>query len=313
MRRVAALLLVVALAACSGAPGGGGPTPSPPSDSSQGREFQEPGPLEVYFDTGYDLTSPRDFAASHLEREEAIAACMAKQGFDYVPSTIQEGSVVVGDGPPRGTRGFAETYGYGVWEGPENEPGQVNAMIDDSANAAYLNSLSPTARQAYDVALNGQMTVEGDAMTFDGTGCSGANGVGAGAAEDAFLAGVVEEAVAFLESLQQGTDARLAEVDAAWASCMTDAGYRDASPAAAEARVAEEASEYFAANSSSVDAELMAERAAEERRLALADMDCREEADWAARRRAAEIELQQEYVEAHREDLEALVEASAAG
>lgn len=54
-----------------------------------------------------------------------------------------------------------------------------------------------------------------------------------------------------------------------------------------------------------------AEQAAQERRLALADLDCQEATDWAARHRAIEIELQQEYVDAHRTELDALAEAGA--
>jgi len=39
------------------------------------------------------------------------------------------------------------------------------------------------------------------------------------------------------------------------------------------------------------------EQATQERRLALADLDCQEATDWAARHRAIEIELQQECVD----------------
>ena len=56
---------------------------------------------------------------------------------------------------------------------------------------------------------------------------------------------------------------------------------------------------------------MIADGAAEERRVAVADFECRETTDWAARHRAVEIELQQEYVDAHLADLEALVDAMA--
>ena len=55
--------------------------------------------------------------------------------------------------------------------------------------------------------------------------------------------------------------------------------------------------------------EEVAAGAAEELRLAAADHACRAQTDWHARHRAIEIELQQDYVDAHRADLEALTEA----
>lgn len=281
-----------------------GPTPTP--DAAGGAAT--PGPLERYLGDAVGGRTQGEVTAELAEREEAAAACMAAQGFDYVPMVMVPGSFEASDDPVRGTRKFAETYGYGVWRGPEIEPGQFTYMLDDSANQTYRASLSPEAQDAYDVALMGQRTDLGDGtVTYDGTGCTEVPAL-RDSPEAAYLRGVRQEVFDYLQSLWDGDDPRLAEIDAAWASCMRDAGYDDDSPHAAELRIIDEVTAAYGAGSALTPAQTD-ERAAAERALALADQDCRDATDWTARRRAVEHELQQEYVDAHRADLDALVRA----
>ncbi len=54
----------------------------------------------------------------------------------------------------------------------------------------------------------------------------------------AYLVTVRQEAMDFLATIDQ--DSRLADVDAAWASCMADAGFADRSPRAAQERFLQE-------------------------------------------------------------------------
>jgi hypothetical protein len=292
---VGALALLV-LAACS--PEAPAPAPAPEAT------LPAVGPLEACLGFSLGLQSQGEVAAELAAREEAVAACMAEQGFDYVPMVMVPGSYEVADEPLRGTHVFAEAYGYGVWHGPEIEPGQFTYQLDDSANRAYRDSLSPLALAAYDEALMGAMTVEGDTTKFDGVGACASAGPFRDGGDAAYLRDVSEEMSDYLEALARGDDPRLAEVDAAWASCMADAGYDEASPRAAEWRVIDE---FIAADE--LTADVVAENTALERRLALADIDCREATDWAVRRRAIEYALQQEYVDSHRADLDALVAA----
>ncbi len=156
----------------------------------------------------------------------------------------------------------------------------------------------------------GAMTVEGDTTTFDGVGACTAAGHFRDGEDAAYLRGVSEEISDYLEALARGDDPRLAEVDAAWASCMADAGYDEASPYAAEWRVIEETISMRDAAPEGLPPDVVAERTTEERRLALADLDCRDATGWTTRRRAVEHALQQEYVDAHRADLDALMAAS---
>lgn len=52
--------------------------------------------------------------------------------------------------------------------------------------------------------------------------------------------------------------------------------------------------------------DIVSQRADDEHRLAVADMDCREATDWTSQHLAIELALRQEYVDAHLADLEAL-------
>lgn len=300
---VAALLLV---GACDA--DGPGPVPSP--DDADGSP--RPGPLELYLGDAVGGQTQGEVAAELAAHEESVAACMAEQGFEYVPMVMVPGSFEASDDPLRGTREFAEAYGYGIWRGPEIEPGQFTYMLEDAANRAHRASLSPEAQAAYDVALMGQRTdLGGGTVSYDGTGCTEVTAL-RDSPEAEYLRGVRQEVSDYLQSLWDGADPRLAEVDAAWASCMRDAGYDDDSPHAAEQRIIDEVTAAYGSGSTLTPAQTD-ERAEDERRLALADQDCRDATDWTARRRAVEHELQQEYVDAHRADLDALAAAVGAG
>lgn len=312
--RAAALALVLAttatLAAC--APDGAAPDPAAGPADPDDPGAPTPGPLEAYLGYAVGARTQGEVAAELAAHEEAIAACMAAQGFEYTPPVIVPGTFETSDEPPRGSRGFAERYGYGIWQGPEVEPGQYTYQLDDSANAEYRASLTPEAQQAYDRALLGTPTDLPDGGTsFDGLGCREAAAVRQSPQAE-YLRGVQEEVSDLLESLWLGEDPRLAEVDADWAACMRDAGYDDRSPREAEQRIIDEVTAAYGSGTGPA-ASVVAERAAAEHRLAIADQDCRDATGWARRRRAVEHELQQEYLAAHRADLDALVAALDAG
>jgi len=313
-RAVGLVLAVTALAACSGggdeAPPDGAASPRPTRGSDPTPVPYRAGPLEEILGWGEAPSSEQDVVSQVMWRENLVAACMAEQGFEYWPQVPAVDDVVYGDGPVYGTREFAELYGYGIWEAPSTSGGGISFTLDGSANMDYREAMGDAEREAYDLVLWGPVVdvSEDGRVTQRRGGCSEAADSSAGS-ETGYLVGVREEGLAFLEAL--GADSRLAEVDTDWASCMADAGFTGTSPIAAEARVAAErvAADGDLGGQDVVPQETVDEKAAAERRLALADLDCREETDWAARHRAIEITLQQEYVDAHRTDLEALVAA----
>lgn len=308
---VIAVVVVLGLEGCGAGGSSGSDGSGEPSTAAPDPQTPPPlGPLELYLGGAAGARTQGEVAAELAEREDAVAACMADEGFEYTPVVMVPGSFEASDGPLRGTREFAERYGYGLWQNPEIEPGQFTYMLDESANNAYRASLTPEAQAAYDVALMGHGTDLGDGTTsYDGRGCTELTEVRE-SAEAEYLRGVQAEVSDYLQSLWDGHDPALAEIDAAWASCMRDAGYDDGSPQAAERRLLDEMLAVFdAAPDAPVAADTIEAGAAAERRVALADQDCRDATDWTARRRAVEHELQKEYLAAHRADLDALVAA----
>lgn len=211
-------------------------------------------------------------------------------------------------GPAPGTREFVDQYGYGygLWRpAPGGGAGYIWSR-GSNPNFDRVGTMSEAEDEAYELALWAPVTELGaDGSVGRDGGCSEEPDSPRGA-DAAWLVGVQEEATASLETLDQ--DTRFVEVDAAWASCMADAGFAERSPAAAEQRIWD-GYEALVAGGTWPENDVVAERADEERLLAVADMDCREATDWTVQHRAIEITLQQEYVDAHRADLEALAAA----
>ena len=316
--RVVALAVATALlglSACSedhDAPAPDAASPTATADDA-GRtqvapEPPAPGPLEEF--VGY--AGPRtaeEWLVQIAWRENATAACMAEQGFAYTPQVPAVDQIEYVEGPAQGSREFVERWGYGVWGQPPNGGGggfMYSGTVDP--NWAARETMSEAGREAYDTALWGPVTeVHEDGSISREGGCSGAAETPVGP-EAAYLAGVRKEALDFLEAM--GADSRFADVDAAWASCMADGGLGYANPAAAQQQFWDEM--MAETEDGILDADVAAERAPEEVRIAVADLDCQEATDWPARHRAIEIALQQEYVDAHRADLDSLAAAMAA-
>lgn len=274
------------------------PDDAPPSQAP-------PGPLETYLGYTDELDSPETIAARITWRENLTAACMAEQGFDYTPVVPAVGDIELEDGPIPGTAEFVERYGYGIWTQPSSSGGYHWARGVDP-NEALVEAMSDAAREAYVLALSGPVISESaDGSVMREGGCaSTADEPTSGEVE--YLVEVRREAMAFLETIDQ--DPRFAEVHAAWASCLADAGFADRSPGAARQRVEAEFLEALVDGAPPAP-DVVSAGAAEERTLAIADLECRDTTDWSARHRALELEVQQEYVDAHLDDLEALVAA----
>ncbi len=111
-----------------------------------------------------------DDELAQLERqaEEQIVACMKAEGFEYIPADHGISQAISGDEDlPYGSRAWTEVYGFGVTTQrfPESSVspeavGFPDEMIgdyseEDDPNAAYLDSLSDSEREAYNAALWG--------------------------------------------------------------------------------------------------------------------------------------------------------------
>lgn len=216
------------------------------------------------------------------------------------------------DGPEWGSREFVEKYGYGAWTEVTNPAGAFSYAKPSSAEGrAYRSSLSPTAREEYDTALWGEVLSE-RAGTVHRGGCADIGDDGL-SPEQEYLMSVRDEARDFLESLP--LDPAFTELDAEWSECIAGQGMTYRSPAQAQEAFMTEAMDYIEdGDHGGVDpftTPHAEERAGHERRVALADLECRESLDYDTRRTAIAHELQARYVAEHRADLDLLAEALA--
>lgn len=297
-QHVVVLVCVLGVSAC----GGAGPDHASPDPTPTQSAAVTPGPLEEYLGWTGEKTKEQ-FLADLVWRENRTAACMAEQGFDYWPVVPAPQDVTQGSGPALyGSAEFVAEYGYGIWD-TSDEAYSFGWTADGSANQDYRAAMSAAEAAAYDEAYMG---------VDDGTGvrqggCIESADLPQG--DDATsLTTIRDDAIAFYDGISG--DPRMAEVDAAWASCLADQGYTFADPQAAQDSVSEQ---YMAATSDGTapPPDVVAAGHEAEVRLATADHACRASTDWTRRHREIELELQQEYVDAHRADLDALAEALA--
>ncbi|MDR2929482.1 MAG: hypothetical protein LBV06_01025 [Propionibacteriaceae bacterium] len=107
-----------------------------------------------------------ELQAWHVRLDDAIAACMTRKGFRYVPSPAEE------DGDNHGVgeflrwlpvpnldadRAVVARNGYGLMAAPKESI--TGKPANDDPNRDYLNSLSPAEQDAYSIALRGDYHV----------------------------------------------------------------------------------------------------------------------------------------------------------
>lgn len=324
----AALLITLTACGGGGGEGGGGGGGSASDDLPKG-------PLDEMFEEMYggDNTEAQD--RQMMEAEEITAECMAELGFEYTPVDWSQPGMSGGGEEPEeewGTLEFAEKWGYGAttnpWGGGEPVEGEQE-FVDP--NQEYVESMSETESAAYYAALYGE-PVEGEGedgeaveWNWETAGCSGkaqheVYEVGNGMDEDQYTA-LQEEMDTMWQSIE--SDPRLATVKEEWASCMADAGYDGlAEPADAENLIYEKTNaiydEFYAEGNIDPEAteedyeamqaqidERLAEITPEEIETAVADFTCRDEVELTKTQAEVSVELQQEFYDSHKDELEA--------
>ncbi|WP_019180584.1 hypothetical protein [Microbacterium yannicii] len=322
MRRTAPLALFVvaglvgSLAACS-APGGSA-APDP-----------EDSPLNKYMMAvwGGDL-SPEEqeerFAKEQEQREELVAECMTQEGFEYIP-VVQDGTTFMSDGEewkPE-DREWVAQYGYGMVNYPgRDEPMPTDDMPVDP-NQDYVTSLSESEQQAYYEVLHGPPVPE-DQMNEDGSyeydweqaGCYGYAQHEVEQSNPA-MADEFKPLMTAMEEFWTETHESevFDEIDAEWSACMADAGHAgyDAQMDA-QTTLSDELNEYYENQTEWVeDDPELAEFGEKEIEVALADLECREETGYRAAYAEIQYELEEEFIAAHKADLDALKAAAEQG
>lgn len=339
---VAGAVATALLAGCS--PSSGGSDGS--SGESDGTATV--GPLDSLLDTvaqGSGETSEAELA--RLQRsEEIIAACMTEQGFEYAPTDwrargeAQPGAERDGAADAEDPEAFAAEHGYGIFAADAVAAAMAApGPAADDPNAERLAAMSPTEEQAWYLALWGPGQGEDyDAgrEPYDWTkyGCGGRAAHETGSDEievfdDSPWQGLRDQIAALEATVLTHSD--LADAQAAWAACMEEAGYPGYvtvdDPVAELTRRAEEiwteagagasvgvSTEDDATDPASLQIqEDVTARSAEmfrvETELAAADYRCRAESGFAERASQVWLDVQEEFYEAHRADLDAWLAA----
>ncbi|MFI2755133.1 hypothetical protein ACGIF2_17015 [Cellulomonas sp. P22] len=308
-----ALLGVALLAACTS-----GPDPVAAASPTVG-------PLDVYLDliTGVEDESAEAFVAQASKAEEIVAACMHDAGFEYVPDPTRYHSSVQ-DTEALATfdeHAYAAEYGYGLTE-PGERPGITTSSVADDPNTEYQMAMSPAQGAAYQKALQGVFAFGDTAPTdeeidaaytapWTEKGCSGRAEHEAFDWEVATSEDVVMIRDEWEGSWQRDLDPQFDAVRTAWVACMREAGtpaYTHPQDAVdqlqAEMLVRQEA----LAGGEPGSGKAWKELHELEITVAVADLACQDATDYQDELEALEHERQQEFVDTHRAELDALVE-----
>lgn len=277
------------------------------------------GPADAYLDAvlgvGEDGVARQDRAM-----QESIAACMAEAGFEY---RLDLGSLMAVEIDDAGSRERAAEWGWGL---TTHDPASTTVTTPaDDPNAELLATMSPAEVQAWDEALFGDMAeVSGDGEDWAAhAGCAGRAHLelqAAGGRADPTYEALAAE-IERIDAEVVPNDPAVAAADAEYAGCMADAGFPGLTDgrgawewwfAEVQARESE-----LAGGGPGIDAALLdaayLEWADEERALAVADWDCRDEIGYDAVVARVRNAAQAEYVEAHRDELDAWAEQYGSG
>ncbi|MFB2583802.1 hypothetical protein [Herbiconiux liukaitaii] len=310
------LAVLVLVSGCAGAdsPPGGGVTPS-----------RQPSPLEPYWEVLYGAASPEAQAEKDAAIQNAVAACMKEEGFDYSPDVAPEGTFFAVDDAavPWGSEEFATTYGYGVSTDAYADMAGGDDYVDP--NAEYVASLSEGEQTAYSDALWGAPQFEEggdpDDVSVDYSaeydwrkgGCMGAAQHEFGsemAADDPEFSSLIEGMEAIYEEVQSSPAVTSAERQ--WSDCLASAGFPGYE---GKDDPMHDFTERFGALHPAVeegsaaptpDPEALEALQQEEIATATADFACSESSEYTATLEAEQLRLEQAFVDEHREQLDAL-------
>lgn len=287
-------------------------------------------------------------------REQFISACMAEQGFTYIPNSLSPATITHTTGPLRGSREFAELAGFGITRpGLEGSTGFGISFNPDPAsdpNRAAVEAMSQAERDAFHQALMGDFWQTPDGfVTFSGAhalegevdesfnpanwGCMGGAELAESPITPSEFAAIFAEVQRFPDSVP--VHPQIIALDNEWTNCMSGFGFPGLlSPVQLDESLRIEWAAIqspvgfselinnwdweinpegppggsFDENGNFVPPGLGEARALfadREMALALADIDCRELLDFAARQTEIDLQLQHEFVTRFSNELEA--------
>ena len=293
--------------------------------------------------------SSAELVARLQAEEETTAACIREQGFEYTPldwSSVTIPDVRHAPNPQREITEedleFAAEYGYGILVQPPGDgpvPGAGPSTPEDP-NAAYVEAMSPAEEEAYYLALwgpgQGEAYIVGD-EPYDWTkyGCVGLAGHESGTDTRVVFDETPYEALrAEIEAMWPtiDQDPRIVAANQEWAACMESAGFPEfdlvvgtpMSFVEENSRIVDAthgaqaydlstndyltSPEYLAAEQAA--GQMRAEAARREAEVAVADLGCQDEVDFPRVYAETSADVQQQFYDAHRVDLEAWLAAA---
>jgi len=304
--------LLLPLSACSAF--GGAPAPSPASSGT---------PLDAYYSLLYGGMDEGEITAQNAAIQESVAACMKDAGFDYKPDD-GGGTMITTDslGMEWGSEEFVRTYGYGISTDPYTAmQGGGEEYVDP--NADYVDSLSDSEQAAYSEALWGvppegaeSGTVSFDDYDWTTQGCMGAAQHEVVSVtsfwDDPEYSSLVDEMNALPDKAR--TTATVQGREAEWAGCMADAGFpqfthQDEPETSVNERYATltAPADPTSAEAAPADPAGLAALQADEIDIAVADFGCDSDSGYAETLKTEQNRLEQEFIDANKEQLDALV------
>lgn len=247
---------------------------------------------------GFDpLTGYTDTRA----KEQVILECMREHGFEYVAYDPQLSTDEMAAATALSLH-LPNSTGYGILASLSRDRHEQIALPEDQNNA-YLETLSPTERDAYIRAMFGNV---GDSNSDQSDfGCVG-RGNDSVPAQTAQNAAWLEEAASEVES-RTFSDADVIAATDEWSDCMNERGFSYASRPELFEQLLREFRPVFDAVAAvgrieSADASLSATIESfreKEVTLATADIECDRSVGWTATYLEAITRYQQEFIEQH--------------
>ena len=270
--------------------------------------------------------------------EEDIAECMKKQGFRYTPfvppAVTFDVAVDEEGGASPDDKRWVEKWGYGVVAGVGEV--QLDEAVSDEPvedpNSQYYESLTVAEQVAYNETLYGpEEPVEGNGVSegkgWETAGCAGAAAHREEVARRGPDLAAFDDLIARMDSVWAEFESHpgLVALNHAWSACMEERGEPgfDAQQDAADSISTAYANLRFASDSgsdemppdapSNLSPEANPQVAALQEReieLALVDLACREETDFDASQAEIFVQMEQEFVDANKEELDAMKRAA---
>ena len=134
---------------------------------ASGKLTHEDSPLDKYMSAAYGDSDEEKAIADSKKAEESTAACMAAEGFDYIPVDQSQNmsSFDAADITERDTEAWVAANGYGMTQNPEDMAAQQEESESSvEPNQDYVASLSQTEQNAFYAVLHGPQQTEGQAL-----------------------------------------------------------------------------------------------------------------------------------------------------